>query len=262
MFEAVLGQAQILKKIIDIIKDLVTDVNFECSAKGISLQSMDSAHVSLIFLLLKASEFSFYRCDRALSIGINLEAMSKILKCAGNNDRCTLQADDDGDSMTFIFQSPNDIKASKFCIKLLHIDSEKMGIPKTIYDAIIDMNSDELQKICRDLSVLGADTVDIDVEKSSIGFSVSGDLGSGEIVCKQKSSSNSNDTEDLVNIKMKNPIKLGFALRYLSQFSKASILSDDVSISMLKDAPIAIEYSLGQLGFLKFFLAPKFDNDQ
>jgi proliferating cell nuclear antigen len=37
MFEARLNQGVILKKIIEALKDLVTDVNIDCNADGISL---------------------------------------------------------------------------------------------------------------------------------------------------------------------------------------------------------------------------------
>lgn len=38
MFEARMPQAALLKKIIEAIKDLVTEANFDCSASGIQLQ--------------------------------------------------------------------------------------------------------------------------------------------------------------------------------------------------------------------------------
>ena len=42
-----------MKKVVDAIKDLVTDVNLEVSDAGISLQAMDSSHVALVSLKLK-----------------------------------------------------------------------------------------------------------------------------------------------------------------------------------------------------------------
>lgn len=38
MFEARLAQSSALKKILDSIKDLISQANFDCSADGISLQ--------------------------------------------------------------------------------------------------------------------------------------------------------------------------------------------------------------------------------
>lgn len=78
MFEAKITKAQTLKKIIDAIKELVTDAKFECTASGISLQAMDAAHVSLVALLLRADGFETYRCDRNLTLGLNLESVAKV----------------------------------------------------------------------------------------------------------------------------------------------------------------------------------------
>jgi proliferating cell nuclear antigen len=48
MFEAKLQDGTILKKIVDSIKELVTDVNLDVNQNGISLQAMDSSHVALV----------------------------------------------------------------------------------------------------------------------------------------------------------------------------------------------------------------------
>jgi proliferating cell nuclear antigen PCNA len=50
MFEARLVQGSLLKKVLESIKDLVTDANFDCSQNGFALQAMDSSHVSLVAL--------------------------------------------------------------------------------------------------------------------------------------------------------------------------------------------------------------------
>ena len=91
MFEARLAQAQLLKKVLDSIKDLVTDANFDCSATGFSLQAMDSSHVSLVAMQLRSDGFEHYRCDRNLSMGMNLGNMAKMLKCAANDDIVTMK---------------------------------------------------------------------------------------------------------------------------------------------------------------------------
>lgn len=91
MFEARLTQGVLLKKLLEAVKDLVTDANFDCSATGFSLQAMDSSHVSLVNMQLRADGFDHFRCDRNLSMGINLVNMAKMLKCAGNDDVVTMK---------------------------------------------------------------------------------------------------------------------------------------------------------------------------
>ena len=59
MFEAKLQEGALLKKIVESIKDLVTEVNFDTTATGewtpltptgISMQAMDASHVALVSL--------------------------------------------------------------------------------------------------------------------------------------------------------------------------------------------------------------------
>ncbi len=96
-----------LKKLLDAVKDLVNDVNFDCTESGISMQAMDSSHVSLIALLLRASGFEHYRCDRAINLGLSITNLSKIIKTANNDDVLTLNAEDKPDSLSMIFESPS-----------------------------------------------------------------------------------------------------------------------------------------------------------
>ena len=57
MFEAKLAEGHTLKKIVEAIKDLVTDVNLDVSPQGISLQAMDTSHVALVSLFLSMEGF-------------------------------------------------------------------------------------------------------------------------------------------------------------------------------------------------------------
>ena len=72
MFEARLVQGSILKKVLEALKDLITEACWDVSSFGISLQSMDSSHVSLVQLTLRSDGFDSYRCDRNLAMGVNL----------------------------------------------------------------------------------------------------------------------------------------------------------------------------------------------
>ncbi|XP_004648893.2 proliferating cell nuclear antigen, partial [Octodon degus] len=60
-------------------------------------------HVSLVQLTLRSEGFDTYRCDRNLAMGVNLTSMSKILKCAGNEDIITLRAEDNADTLALVY---------------------------------------------------------------------------------------------------------------------------------------------------------------
>lgn len=58
--------------------------------------------------------------------------MSKILKCAANEDIITIKAQDNADTVTFVFESPEQDKVSDYEMKLMNLDQEHLGIPVTI----------------------------------------------------------------------------------------------------------------------------------
>merc|ERR1712091_709668 len=98
----------------------------------------------------------------------------------------------------------------------------------------IKMSSGEFQRIVRDMTVLG-DTCSIGCSKEGVKFSVSGDLGQGNITLRQ---TNSVDKEE-------EPVELNFALRYLGFFTKATPLCPRVTVSMSPDVPIVVAFNIG-----------------
>jgi len=254
---AKIERASILKKIVDAIKELVSDAKFECTAAGICLQAMDAAHVSLVALLLRAEGFEEYRCDRNISLGINLENMAKVLKCAGNDDSVTIRAEDDGDSVTFIFEAKN--KISNFELKLLDIDADAIGIPDTEYKSVVKMPAGEFHRLCANLITWG-DSVIIATSKEGITFNVSGEMGSGNVTIKPGKAADADDGET-TTISISDPISLTFAARKLLAFTKATPLSSSVSLSMSDDVPLAVEYTVTDMGYVRYYLAPKIEDD-
>jgi proliferating cell nuclear antigen len=84
------------------------------------------------------------------------------------------------------------------------------------------------------------------------------DLGS--IVLKQNSSAD--DEEDQIQIKLEEEVSLTFALRYLNFFAKATPLSGQVSLKMSPDVPLVVEYAIEDMGQIRFYLAPKIEEDE
>lgn len=259
MFEARLIHGALLKKVLDAVKDLINEGTWDCSATGISLQAMDVSHVSLVSLSLRGDGFDKFRCDRNLSMGMNLTSVSKILKCAANNDIITIKAQDDADAVNFVFESPSQEKVSDYEMKLMNIDTEHLGIPETDYSVVIKMPSGEFQRICRDLSQIG-DSVQITCTKDGVRFSVSGDLGTGNVKLAQ--TANMDKEEEAVIIELQEAVSLTFALSYLNSFTKATPLSAQVQLSMSADVPLVVEYKVEDMGYVRYYLAPKIEDSE
>nr|CAD7443477.1 unnamed protein product [Timema bartmani] len=259
MFEARLVQSSILKKVLDAIKELLNEATFDCSDTGIQLQAMDNSHVSLVSLNLRSDGFDKYRCDRNISMGMNLASLAKIMKCASNDDVLTMKAQDNADTVTFVFESANQDKVSDYEMKLMNLDQEHLGIPDTDYACIVKMPSAEFARICRDLAQFGESVV-IACTKEGVKFSTSGDIGSANVKLAQNA--NVDKEEESVTIEMQEPVTLNFACRYLNSFTKATPLSPTVQLSLSHDVPLVVEYKIGDIGFIRYYLAPKIDDEE
>lgn len=66
---------------------------------------MDNSHVSLVSLILPSEEFDLFHCDRDFSMDMNLKSLAKILNCADNEDKLIMKAQENADTIKFIFES-------------------------------------------------------------------------------------------------------------------------------------------------------------
>jgi hypothetical protein len=126
MFEARLEQGALLKKLLDAVKELVTDANFDCSATGFGLQAMDSSHVSLVSMMVRREEgltlfssvFGVPVCTRtkstsrrarwgggARTIGAAAEAVKAKAKAKSNAKGTTLCRIESRSSSAFVVRS-------------------------------------------------------------------------------------------------------------------------------------------------------------
>ncbi|KAG1897818.1 proliferating cell nuclear antigen, N-terminal domain-containing protein [Suillus fuscotomentosus] len=184
MLEARLQEAALLKRLLDSIKELVTDANFECNEEGINLQAMDNSHVALVAVKLEATGFKKYRCDRPMPLGVNLNSLTKVLKCAKDDDICIIKASDDADVLNLVYEARSSDRIAEYDMKLMDIDAETLGIPDTEYDARVTMTASEFTRIVRDLSQLG-ESVRIEVSKEGVRFASEGEAANGNVLLKQ-----------------------------------------------------------------------------
>ena len=166
---------------------------------------MDNSHVALVSVKLHADGFAFYRCDRPIPLGVNLGSLTKVLKCAKDDDKCTLKATDTGDVLSLKYEAhrasisfglPHPLpllmvlsysgadRIAEYDMKLMDIDADTLGIPDTDYDARVTMIAAEFARIVRDLSSLG-ESVRIEVSKEGVRFASDGEAAQGNILLKQ-----------------------------------------------------------------------------
>lgn len=266
MFECTLAQGILFRKIVQALSDVVEQGNFNIDdEEGICFQGMDSSHVSLVALRLTKEAFNEYRCDNDLSLGIQFASLNKVLKCMGAKDSLQISCQDNTDEASFVFVSEKGDQISNFNLKLMDIDAEQLGIPETEYKAVVQMPSTEFQRICRDLSAIG-DTVTISATKEGVKFGVNGDIGKGEMLIKSSMEGNVDEDDDMDNesikVRVQEPVVQQFSIKFLNNFTKATSLSQNVKISMGADVPLEVSYEVEKTGYLRYYLAPKIDDEE
>lgn len=125
------------------------------------------------------------------------------------------------------------------------------------------MPSGEFAKITRDLQGL-SESVKIECNKDGVTFSCEGDIGNGSVTVKPNAGTDEKEGT-ATTIDLTEPVKLTFSLKYLVGFTKATPLSNTVTLSMSEEIPLLVEYPLApdsKGSHLRFFLAPKLGEDE
>jgi len=149
-------------------------------------------------------------------------------------------------------------KKQTYELRMMDLDVEQLGIPEQEYQATFSMPSSEFTKIIKDLLIIG-ESVTIDVKKSGVTFSAEGEIGKSQ-VCLEKGEA-IGDSDESFDLQVNDPIELSFATQYLKKFTAAGPLSRDVTVALSADVPMVIAYEVEDFGHLKYFLAPKIDDD-
>lgn len=235
----------LLKKIIEIVKDNIPEGVLTVSEEGLYFQSMDSSHVALVDLRINRIAATSFVCEGTHQLGINFDALSKIFKCATSVGTCILQYDGEegNDVLNITFHGG---KRAAFEMKLMDIETEMLSIPPNEQECQQMIESSELQKILKDLSVF-SENVEISCSKNKLSFTSKGDT--------------TNATVDLeVESSYEGTYKGEYSLKYLSWFAKASSLCDQTLLALDSNLPLLMQFEDSHLR-LQFYLAPKVGDD-
>ncbi|EAX99202.1 proliferating cell nuclear antigen, putative [Trichomonas vaginalis G3] len=258
MVEIVFEQASFFKKIIDSLKGLVEDISFKCTSDGMDLQAMDISHVSLISISLPADIFNTYNCSEEMNLAFNVDVLNKVLKSASTDDYLKISTEKPNEDITIQLSTQSEDKNTRFNLKPVDINGDAVSIPEHIYKAKLSLSSNAFNQLIRSLSEVN-DSVAVRCTEGSISFSVS------DILLNATTTFNAGVTnekaEEEIEVDVTEGCKVAYALRYLKAISAASALSTRVNLSFSPHFPLLVEYSLQEGGYVRFYLAPKVDEE-
>ena len=250
-------QASALRILIEALKEILTDANFECDETGIKMIAMDSSRTVLVHLKLNADKFESYICKEKRVLGISMINLFRIIKTMNNNDTFTLFLEREKDSVLGIkIENSEKNTTSTFHLNLMDLDVDNIQIPSVEFESVITMPSTDFQKIIRDMHNY-ADLIDIKSVEDHLIFSCKGDFCSQETII--------GETDDGMNFaKNKKPdeiIQGEFALKHLVLFGKCTNLCNSIQMFLKNDYPLVIKYTVASLGEIKLCLAPSCNDE-
>lgn len=243
-----------LRYLSELLRDLLTEGNIECTKEGMRLMSVSSNREVLIHLKLQSSNFEEYSCSEPLNLGLNLEDYFKVIKLVESNETLRYFVDKNDLNTLGIqrFNKEENISNIKY-ITLMDIQNDNLQIPEIEFKNVIVMNSGRFQKICKEIYGF-SNKVQITSSNSILKFAAHCANVKQEIVIKPTNTDNgmkyeSNNKEEIVE---------GiYNIKYLVQFSKCANLSNTVKLYMENDLPLLIECDVAQLGVVRLLLAPQ-----
>ena len=240
------------------LKDILLETNISFQKDGIRIINMDKSHTILAHLHLPADNFEYYECKQdKIIIGVNMFHLFKLINTIDNDDTLTLYIEKNDYSDGVIshlglkFEN-GDIKQCKTQkLRLIEPDPEELDIPDVKFSSVINLPSNDFQKIIRDLSCI-SDKLEIKSFANELIFKCSGQFASAEIHRAESDGS----MEFIQKQEQTKIIQGEFSLKNLGYFIKCTNLCSQIEVYLENDLPLIVKYNVASLGEIKLCLAP------
>lgn len=256
MFLAKLEKVEPLKKLVNLLLDLVSTVDFMIDHTGIHIHCLNTTHTCVVDVIIPVSAFKSFSCQEDdFVIHIPLVNLSKVLKCIANDQSIYIKIESQAE-MVLHFHDKCD-NAREFQLSLLSLDEDAsliLELPdKDTYIVGKEFDADEFNTLIKEFASIG-DFIKIDTIDNNLRFSTDGDIGRANILFKSTQSH-------------RDELQLGtFATRYLVAITKTSCATKEntrVNIYLSEEKPIMLKYELMYgFGTIVFYLAPRMDDDE
>lgn len=240
------------------LKDILLETNISFQTDGIRIINMDKSHTILVHLYLAASNFEFYECKKEkIIIGVNMFHLFKLINSIDNDDTLTIYIENadyfDGIVSHLALKFENgDIKQCKTQkLKLIEPEQDELEVPDVKFSSIINLPSQDFQKIIRDLSCI-SDKLEIKSVGNELIFKCQGQFASAEIHRAESDGS----MGFIIKQDSSKVIQGEFSLKNLGYFIKCTNLCSQIEVYLENDLPLVVKYDVASLGSIRLCLVP------
>ena len=238
------------------LKDILLETNIIFTKQGIKIINMDKTHTILVHLFLKAENFEFFECkEEKIIVGVNILHLFKLITTIDNDDTLTIYIENDDYNEGIVtelglkFENGN-IKQSKIQkLKLIEPEQDELEIPDVKFSSVINMPSNDFQKIIRDLANI-SEKIEIKSVEDELIFKCCGQFAKAEI---RRSENNAN--MQILNKQHNKIIQGEYSLKNLLYFIKCTNLCNQIEIYLENNRPLIVKYNVASLGEIKMCLS-------
>jgi proliferating cell nuclear antigen len=238
------------------LKDILLETNIVFTKQGIKIINMDKTHTILVHLFLKAENFEFFECkEEKIIVGVNILHLFKLITTIDNDDTLTIYIENDDYNEGIVTElglkfENGTIKQSKIQkLKLIEPEQDELEIPDVKFSSVINMPSNDFQKIIRDLAAI-SEKIEIKSVEDELIFKCSGQFAKAEI---RRSENNAN--MQILNKQHNKIIQGEYSLKNLLYFIKCTNLCNQIEIYLENNRPLIVKYNVASLGEIKMCLS-------
>lgn len=238
---------------IDLLRDsiaalsvIVEEVRLRITPEGISVKAVDAANVAMVIFDLKSGAFESYEASET-EIGLSLEKLNDILAIVDKKTVASLELDEESQKLLI------DLGGFKYTLSLIELSTIRTEprIPQLDLPARVTLSGQEFRTAIKAAEKI-SDHITLGVSGNTFFMEAKEDTDSVRLEM---------DSSQLIDLKSGDACSL-FSLDYLTNISKPSGKSSEVSLSLGRDFPILIYFETAAgAGTVTYLLAPRIESD-
>lgn len=251
-----------IRALFETLNPILVEGSVEFNQKGMTVKGVNM--IILCDLIVRADDVEDYVCTEDQHVSINFNTLYTCLCSVGQDEAICFQVTRESADATVPYMSVFIINNTKddeyvfaFQVTLLALTKENFEVPDTNFQSVVSIPSVSFQRVLRCCDKRG-DSVQICTRTQSptdnyIIFSTDGDDANLRFHMKFRPESTDTWTDNSC-LKMER-----YSLKYLLLITKATSLSNFVTLYLANDFVLAVRYSIGTIGEITFCLAPLVD---
>lgn len=268
LLEVATVQAGPIKILFESLTAYLIDVNLEFipvdennneDNAGIKILALNAKEGMLVHVKLIAKGFNKFYCTERQILGVNMQALSKIIRSMSNSDILTIKrynTQKDKNKLLFIIENMEKNQMFNYNLPLIDVDSDILDISSASFQALVIMSSNDFQKVCRDMNGIEAKYVDLTLVKNVFKISSRGEIAEGCAEFRETSNDSSGVIIKRNNSSVDDIIFGRYELKNLILFTKCTNLCNHIEIYLQNDFPLLVKYTVATLGYVHLCQSP------